>query len=125
MSKEDPTGMCPPLAIARRVRITFLVRELVMLAMIGHPEKRASFQSRHSANRKKILKPFGCREGAMDEQPVITDAESQSHCHPVQKDRDEQRIPGEEKKRRHRTDVKHRQYRRDLPVQPILGARIL
>src|ERR1039457_4596429 len=106
MSEEDPTCMRPPFAIARRVRITFLVRELVMLAMIGHPEQRAPFQSRHSANRKKMLKPLGCREGAMDEQPVITDAESQAHRHPVQKERDEQRMPGEEEERRHSANRK-------------------
>ena len=75
--------MCPPLAIARRVRITFLVRELVMLTMRGYPEQRASFQRRHSANGEKILESLGRREGAMDEQPVIADAESQTHRHPV------------------------------------------
>src|SRR5271155_503104 len=38
IAHEDPTRMRPPLAIARRVRITVLVRELVMLPMRGHPQ---------------------------------------------------------------------------------------
>src|SRR5271155_801130 len=38
VSNKDPTRMRPPLAIARRVRITVLVRELVMLPMRGHPQ---------------------------------------------------------------------------------------
>ena len=37
VANKDPTRMRPPLAIARGVRITFLVRELVMLTMRGHP----------------------------------------------------------------------------------------
>src|ERR1700685_777165 len=81
LAKENPTCMRPPLAIARRVRIAFLVRELVMLTMYGHPEQRAPLQCRYAAKRKKILEPLGCRKGAMDEQPVITDAESQAHGH--------------------------------------------
>ena len=37
VADEDPTGMRPPLAVARGVRIAVLVRELVMLAMRGDP----------------------------------------------------------------------------------------
>jgi hypothetical protein len=42
----------------------------------------------------------------MGEQPVITHAESQAAGDPVQKDCDQERIPGKEKKRRHCTNVK-------------------
>src|SRR5271156_1031968 len=38
IASQDPARMRPPPAIARGVRITFLVRELVMFAMDGHPE---------------------------------------------------------------------------------------
>src|SRR5271156_128635 len=79
---QDPTRMRPPLAIARGVRITFLVGVLVMFTMNGHPQQRAALDRRHAANRKKVFKPLGCREGAMGEQPVITDAESQAPGHP-------------------------------------------
>ena len=82
IANQDPTRMRPPLAIARRVRIAFLVRELVMLAMRGYPQQRPAFQSRHAADRQKVLKPLGSREGAMGEQPVKTDAESQARRHP-------------------------------------------
>ena len=40
VANQDPARMRPPLAVARRVRITFLVRELVMLAMRRHPQQR-------------------------------------------------------------------------------------
>src|ERR1700731_1981532 len=83
IANQDPTRIRPPLAIARRVRITFLVCELVMLTVRGHPQQRAPFQRRHAANREKVLKPLGCRVGAMSEQPVITYAESQAPHHPV------------------------------------------
>jgi hypothetical protein len=75
IANQDPTRMRPPLAIAGRVGIAVLVRELVMLTVRSYPEQRAPFQGRHGTNRKKILKQLGRREGAMDEQPVITYAE--------------------------------------------------
>src|SRR5271167_1011202 len=111
--------MRPPLAIARRVRITVLVRELVMLTMRAHPQERAAFQSRDAANCKKVLKPLGCDEGAMGEQAVKTNAEPQASGNPVQKNRDEQPFPTEEEKRRHSANVKHSQDRHDSPVQPL------
>jgi hypothetical protein len=101
------------------VRITFLVRELVMLTMDCDPQEGPSFQSRHAANRKKILKPLGGGVRAMGEQPVITHAKSQAARHPVQEGRDEQRTPTEEEKRRHSANVKQHQDGRDGPVQPI------
>src|SRR5271154_3157360 len=111
--------MRPPLAIARRVRITVLVRELVMLTMRAHPQERAAFQSRDAANSKKVLKPLGRGEGAMGEQPVKTNAEPQAPGHPIQKKRDKQAFPTEEEKRRYSANVKHRQDRHDRPVQPL------
>jgi len=75
--------MRPPLAIAWRVRIAFLVRELVMLTMRGHRQKRPPFQSRRAANGEKVLKPLGRRVGAMGEESVITYAETQAPGHPV------------------------------------------
>src|SRR5277367_1837058 len=62
VSNKDPTGMRPPLAIARGVRVAVLVSELVMLAMRGHPLERAAFQGSHGANGEKVLKPLGCGE---------------------------------------------------------------
>jgi hypothetical protein len=97
----------------------------VMLTMDGYPQERASFQSRNAANREKVLKPLGCRVGAMGEQPVITYPEPQSPRHPVQKDGDEQRMPSEEEERRDCANVKQHQDRSDLPVQPILGGLIV
>src|ERR1700674_1292439 len=113
--------MRPPLAIARRVRITFLVRELVMFTMRGHPQERATFQGRGAANREKVLKPLRCGEGAMGEEPVIAYAESQAARHPVKKDRDEKHMPGEEEGCRQCAKVKQRQNRRDRPAEPILA----
>src|ERR1700757_105832 len=106
IAHQDPARIRPPLAIARRVRITVLVRELVMLTMRGHPYQRTSFHSRHAANRQKVLKPLGCRVGAMRQQAVITHAESEPAHHPVQEDRGEEPTPSEEEERCHGADVK-------------------
>src|SRR5260370_28160940 len=125
ITKKDPPRMRPPLAIARRVRVTFLVRELVMLTMDGHPQQRAAFQSRHAADGEEVLKPLGCRVGALGEQPVITDAEADAPGDPVQKDRYEQPPPGEEEECGHSAAVTQRQHRRNRPVQSILVGLIV
>ena len=117
--------MRPPLAIARRVRIAFLVRELVMLTMRGHPQERAPLQRRRAANRKKVLKPLRGRVGAMGEQSVITYAKSQAPRHPVKEERDEQCIPREEEGCRECPNVKQRQNRRDQPVDLILAGLVV
>src|SRR5580658_4044361 len=83
IASQDPTRMSPPLTVARRMRIPFLVRVLMMLTMDGHPQQRASFQSRRAANGEKVLKPLGCCVGAMSEQPVIAHAESEAARHPI------------------------------------------
>lgn len=49
----------------------------------------------------------------MGEQAVITDAESQPTRHPVEKDRDEQRVPSEKERCRQRANVKQHQDRDD------------
>jgi len=90
-----------------------------------HPQQRAPFQGRHAANREEVLKPLGCRVGAMGEQAVIADAESQSPGDPVQKDGDEQPPPGEEEQCGHSADVKQRKHGRDGPVQSILRGLIV
>src|ERR1700691_780920 len=99
IARQDPTRMSPPLAVARRMRIPFLVRVLMVLTMDGDPQQRASFQSRHAANGKKVLKPLGRREGAMGEQPVIANAQAQAPGGPVEEERDEQPRPTEEQER--------------------------
>ena len=40
IANQNPAHMRPPLAIARRVRVAFLIRELMMNTMRGHPQER-------------------------------------------------------------------------------------
>lgn len=68
--------MRPPLAIARRARITILVREWVVLTIDGHPQAGAPSKGDYAANREKILKPLGPRIRAVGEPSVIIDAEA-------------------------------------------------
>ena len=65
LSHQNPTDMGPPLAIDRRVRIAFLVGELVMNAMRRHPEDWATFESQGGADRQKVFDPLRSFIGAM------------------------------------------------------------
>ena len=51
LAEEDPSGVRPPAAFARRVRIAFLITELVMDAMRGDPEDGPAFERERCAKR--------------------------------------------------------------------------
>ena len=88
--------MRPPFALAGRVRVALRVGELMMHPMGSHPEKRAAFHGGDRANRKNVFEPLGSLKTAVSEQAMISQANPHDSGHPVQKDGDEERIPGEE-----------------------------
>ena len=50
LTGEEPTDVGPKSAVARRVRVAFLVRVLVMHAMCRDPENWSTFQSQRATN---------------------------------------------------------------------------
>ena len=100
----------------RRMRIAFFVRMLMMDAVRGHPENRAAFQRERGANGQKIFDPLRSLVAAMRQQPVIAHADSQAAGNPVQKQRDEKSLPGEEEQRGDGADVKQHHESGRYPV---------
>jgi hypothetical protein len=60
-TSEDPAHVRPPFSVARGVRITLLVCELMMNAVRSHPENGSAFKTQRAAEGKKILDPLGGR----------------------------------------------------------------
>ena len=87
LAGQDPSHVGPESAVARRVRIAFFVRILVMLAMRGDPENRSAFERQRSAGGQEIFDPFRSFVAAMGEQPVIAHADSQASRNPPKQDR--------------------------------------
>src|SRR5712692_7799960 len=52
---QDPSHVGPLIAVNWRMRVTFVIRKLVMNAMRGYPEDRPAFEGEGSANRQKIF----------------------------------------------------------------------
>src|SRR5882757_4117914 len=73
---QNPVHMCPPSAIVWRVRITFVVAELMMDAMRGYPEDRSTFERERGANRHGIFQPLRHLITAMRQQPVVAHADA-------------------------------------------------
>ena len=92
--------MGPEPAVARRVRITFLVRVLMVHAVGGDPEDRPALERQRAADRQEILERLRRLEAAMGVQPVIAEADAEADREPVQHQRDEDVGPGEEPERR-------------------------
>src|SRR5882724_6474103 len=79
------------------MRITVLVRVLMMNAVRGYPENWSTFERQSRAYGQEILHPLGSFVAAMGEQPVIAHTDAQTPRHPPEEHRDQQRLPGEEK----------------------------
>src|SRR5579859_747695 len=112
--------MCPPLPLARRVRVAFRIGELMVHPMGSDPEQRSTFDGGDGANCKNILEPLGSLKAAMREQAMIRQANSHNGGQPVQEDGDEESAPGEEEQRRNSPKVKQCQKSRDQPVELVL-----
>src|SRR5450759_5551058 len=82
LAGKDPSHMGPESPVARAVRIAFLVRILVMLAMRGDPENGSALKSERSASRQKIFDPLWRLIAAMGEQPVIAHANAETPGNP-------------------------------------------
>ena len=103
---EDPTHVSPETAVARRVRVTLLVRVLVMHAMCGDPEDWAAFQSERAAHGEEILHPPGRLVAAMRQQAMVAHPDAEASGDPPQHHREEARFPAEHEQRSHGADVK-------------------
>ena len=67
-----------------RVRIAFLVGELMMNAMRRHPENRTAFERERGAHRQEIFHPLGSLVAAMGQQAVIAHADAEAARDPPQ-----------------------------------------
>jgi hypothetical protein len=98
--------MCPQPAVPRRVRITFLVRVLMMDSMCCYPGDRPTFERQRTAQSKEVLQPFRCLIAAMREQSVIAHADPQTTGNPPQRNRQDQSLPRKYGQRDDRADMK-------------------
>src|SRR5260370_4974759 len=83
-SIEHPKHVAPPEALGRAVRIAFLIGMLMMLAVQRHPLQRAALHGKRAGESEEVLQKLGTFEGAVREQPVIADANSQAAANKMQ-----------------------------------------
>src|SRR5437870_4549365 len=105
LAHENPSHVCPPFAINRRMRIAFLVRKLVMNAVGRYPENWPAFKGERCANREEILDPLWSLVAAVRKQAVIAHADSQAAGNPPQEHGNEKCLPGKKEDCCDRADV--------------------
>src|SRR5579864_5456075 len=93
-------------------------------AVRGYPENRPAFKRQHGAERQQIFHPLRRLKSAMREQAMVAHADARAARHPPQKDPDQQRLPREEKKRRHGAHVKHGHEKGRNPVHFVVLCRL-
>ena len=92
-------------AVARAVRIAFVVGQLVMLPVRRHPEDRSALERHRAADGEEILERLRRLEPAVRVQAVIAEADAEADGHPVQHERDDEVGPREGPERRDGQDV--------------------
>jgi hypothetical protein len=101
--------MRPPDAIAGRVWIAFMIGFLMMDAVCGYPGNRPTFQSESAANGKRVIKPDRRLEGSVRMQPMVTQADPQPCCGPIERHGYEKQFPGKEEESRNGAGMENHQ----------------
>jgi hypothetical protein len=95
---HPPGHVRPQEAPKRRVRVVFLVRMRMVLAVIGNPADRAALGGTGPDDRQNVLKPARAkRKTAVRKQAVIGKANSNAPGQPVQQNANGKPTPGEER----------------------------
>jgi hypothetical protein len=103
---EDPTHVSPETAVTRRVRVTLLVRVLVMYPMCGDPKYWPAFQSQRAAHSEEIFHPPRRLVAAMRQQAMVAHPDAQAPGGPPQHHREQARFPAEYEQRSQSANVK-------------------
>src|SRR5882757_2187295 len=70
-ARDDPAHVCPDTAIARRMRVAFFIRILVMLTMRSYPGDGSALERQRSARGEEVLHPFRRLVATMRQQAVV------------------------------------------------------
>src|ERR1051326_5318976 len=92
----------------------------MMNPMYCHPEDWSAFQRQRSANRKEVFEPSGALIRTMRMQPVISQANAESNCNPVECCRNPDGAPAGHEKSCQGSRVKDDQNDRSKPVRLIV-----
>src|SRR5271156_314619 len=98
------------------MRIAIAIGKLMMDAVRGHPENRAALERQRGADGQEVLNPLGSLVAAMRQQAMVAHADAPTAGHPPEQQRNEKRLPGEEKQRDNRADVEERHHRGGGPI---------
>src|SRR3954447_6431475 len=118
VAEQNPADVRPEAAVARAVRIAFQIRQLMVLAVRGHPENRAAFERQRAAEREEVLERLRGLESAMRVKSVVAEADTEPHGEPVQGNRDREVRPGKGPERR---DGEHMESTHEARGDPIEG----
>jgi hypothetical protein len=94
---QDPTHVCPPTAIAWRVRVAGTICVRVVYAVRHGPLNWSTLECDRAARHKKICNGFWNFISAMRQQPVKSHADAKTAANPVKYQRRDHSRPAPEK----------------------------
>jgi hypothetical protein len=103
---ENPAGVSPPGAVVRSVGVAFVVGVLMMDAVCGYPENRATLKRESAAHGDEVFDPLWGLVTAMREQAMVGHADANVDGEEVGDEEGGEVLPGEEEERGDGSDVK-------------------
>ncbi len=117
---HEPQHVAPPGAVARRMRIAFLIAVRMMLAMVGHPNDGRAFAGQAAQERKKPPHRPVRLKTSVREQAMVAQADAQSAGKPVHADEQRHGLPGEKERSGQRTGMHDAKPNDGAPIEPAL-----
>ena len=104
---KHPAHVAPPEATVAVVMISIRIGKFVVVAVQANPVNGALLAAQGAACGKKSFEPLGQTEGAVAEQPVVSDGHTQTGGDPIENQQAGGGLPAPEhrQKRQHRKDV--------------------
>ncbi len=124
LAHEDPAHVRPERALARAVRVAFMVGVLMVDAVRCHPEDRATLEGECAADRQEVLHPLRGLVAAVGQQAVIRHADPEAAGDKPHDHRGQHRAVIDEEECGDGTDVERRHRGDGDPVVAVTGSSL-
>src|ERR1051325_5460389 len=81
---KNPADVCPPAAVARRVRVALAIRVRMMDAVRRDPLNRSAFDRQRTANNQKVFDQFWDFVTSMRNQSMKSHPDAQAAGNPIE-----------------------------------------
>jgi len=121
---DNPAHVRPDTAIARRMRVAFLVRVLMMNTMRGYPGNGAAFDGQRAAGGEEVFDQLWRFVAAVREQTMVAHADAEAASDPPHDDGENNCLPGDEENGSEGGRVQGQHEEGDAPIDRLVKGAV-